>query len=161
MALGRVGIGAYPDVARRRLPLAKIEKDYRVDGPGGQVRLPDMFEGRHTLYIYSAFARGLDYSAVGYPFLDLTPTDVKSHGKTHLPGGHRAEPSSACRAFKPPPEAGAGVLAHFFGLSAADSVDSAATKASCGTSTRPMVFMRFLPSFCFSSSLRLRVMSPP
>ena len=34
-------------------------------------------------------------------------------------------------------------------------------KASWGTSTLPMFFMRFLPSFCFSSSLRLRVMSPP
>ncbi len=33
--------------------------------------------------------------------------------------------------------------------------------ASCGTSTRPTCFIRFLPSFCFSSSLRLRVMSPP
>ena len=40
-------------------------------------------------------------------------------------------------------------------------VESAATKASCGTSTRPIVFIRFLPSFCFSSSFRLRVMSPP
>ena len=40
-------------------------------------------------------------------------------------------------------------------------VDRAATKASCGTSTRPIVFIRFLPSFCFSSSFRLRVMSPP
>ena len=49
----------------------------------------------------------------------------------------------------------------YFFLSAAESVDSAATKASCGTSTRPIVFIRFLPSFCFSSSLRLRVMSPP
>ena len=37
----------------------------------------------------------------------------------------------------------------------------AAMKASCGTSTRPTIFIRFLPSFCFSSSLRLRVMSPP
>ena len=36
-----------------------------------------------------------------------------------------------------------------------------AMKASCGTSTEPMAFMRFLPSFCFSSSLRLREMSPP
>ena len=34
-------------------------------------------------------------------------------------------------------------------------------KASWGTSTRPMFFIFFLPSFCFSSSLRLRVMSPP
>ncbi len=40
-------------------------------------------------------------------------------------------------------------------------VDSAAMKASCGTSTRPTIFIRFLPSFCFSSSLRLREMSPP
>src|SRR5690606_1130824 len=37
----------------------------------------------------------------------------------------------------------------------------AATNASCGTSTRPTFFIFFLPSFCFSSSLRLRVMSPP
>ena len=38
---------------------------------------------------------------------------------------------------------------------------STARKASCGTSTLPTCFMRFLPSFCFSSSLRLRLMSPP
>jgi hypothetical protein len=37
----------------------------------------------------------------------------------------------------------------------------AETKASWGTSTRPMFFIFFFPSFCFSSSLRLRVMSPP
>ena len=36
-----------------------------------------------------------------------------------------------------------------------------ARKASCGTSTPPTCFIRFLPFFCFSSSLRLRVMSPP
>ena len=41
------------------------------------------------------------------------------------------------------------------------SPESAAMNASCGTSTRPTIFMRFLPSFCFSRSLRLRVMSPP
>ena len=41
------------------------------------------------------------------------------------------------------------------------SVLKAATKASCGTETEPMDFMRFLPSFCFSSSFFLREMSPP
>ena len=34
-------------------------------------------------------------------------------------------------------------------------------KASWGTSTRPTRFILFFPSFCLSSSLRLRVMSPP
>ena len=36
-----------------------------------------------------------------------------------------------------------------------------ARNASCGTSTAPTCFIRFLPAFCFSSSFRLRVMSPP
>ena len=55
-------------------------------------------------------------------------------------------------------------LGYFFSRPPAEpagSLDSAAMKASCGTSTRPTIFIRFLPSFCFSSSLRLRVMSPP
>ncbi len=38
---------------------------------------------------------------------------------------------------------------------------STAMNASCGMFTRPMLFIRFLPSFCFSRSLRLREMSPP
>lgn len=38
---------------------------------------------------------------------------------------------------------------------------SARMKASGGISTEPRLFMRFLPSFCFSSNLRLRVTSPP
>src|SRR6202521_5500084 len=38
---------------------------------------------------------------------------------------------------------------------------STAMKASCGISTLPTRFRRFFPSFCFSSSLRLRVTSPP
>ena len=59
---------------------------------------------------------------------------------------------------------GAGLRCYFLALSTelpAPSLESAATKASWGTSTRPTIFIRFLPSFCFSSSLRLRLMSPP
>ena len=36
-----------------------------------------------------------------------------------------------------------------------------ARKASCGTSTEPICFMRFFPAFCLSRSLRLREISPP
>lgn len=54
----------------------------------------------------------------------------------------------------------AGDFRYFF-LVALSSLESTAMKASCGTSTEPTIFMRFLPSFCFSSSLRLREMSPP
>lgn len=49
----------------------------------------------------------------------------------------------------------------YFFFEALSSLESTAMKASCGTSTEPTIFMRFLPSFCFSSSLRLREMSPP
>ena len=41
------------------------------------------------------------------------------------------------------------------------STRNTARKASCGISTRPTRFIRFLPSFCFSKSFRLREMSPP
>ena len=37
----------------------------------------------------------------------------------------------------------------------------AARKASWGISTDPTIFIRFFPAFCFSSSFRLREMSPP
>src|ERR1700722_12211474 len=38
---------------------------------------------------------------------------------------------------------------------------STSIKASCGMLTEPKDFIRFFPSFCFSSNLRLREMSPP
>src|SRR4051794_20320452 len=37
---------------RRRLPMVKIEKDYVFEGPNGELRLVDMFEGRRQLYIH-------------------------------------------------------------------------------------------------------------
>ena len=41
------------------------------------------------------------------------------------------------------------------------SILSAAMNASCGMSTLPNWRIFFFPAFCFSSSLRLRVASPP
>jgi predicted dithiol-disulfide oxidoreductase (DUF899 family) len=38
-------------VARRRLPMVEVEKDYVFEGPDGEARLPDLFEGRRQLII--------------------------------------------------------------------------------------------------------------
>jgi glucokinase len=54
----------------------------------------------------------------------------------------------------PPPPGGRDFLRY-------SSRERTAMNASWGISTAPTRFMRFLPSFCFSSSLRLRVISPP
>ncbi|MFN6546738.1 DUF899 family protein [Mycolicibacterium nivoides] len=37
---------------RRRLPMVKVDKDYTFEGPNGEVRLVDLFEGRSQLYIH-------------------------------------------------------------------------------------------------------------
>jgi len=46
---------------RRRLPMVRIEKDYVFDGPGGKVRLLDLFERRRQLIVYHfMFAPGVN-----------------------------------------------------------------------------------------------------
>jgi predicted dithiol-disulfide oxidoreductase (DUF899 family) len=46
---------------RRRLPMVRIEKDYVFDGPGGEARLIDLFEGRRQLILYHfMFAPGVN-----------------------------------------------------------------------------------------------------
>jgi predicted dithiol-disulfide oxidoreductase (DUF899 family) len=46
---------------RRRQPMVEIEKDYVFEGPDGQVRLLDLFEGRRQLILYHfMFAPGVD-----------------------------------------------------------------------------------------------------
>jgi predicted dithiol-disulfide oxidoreductase (DUF899 family) len=46
---------------RRRLPMVRIDKDYRFEGPGGKVGLLDLFEGRRQLILYHfMFAPGVD-----------------------------------------------------------------------------------------------------
>jgi predicted dithiol-disulfide oxidoreductase (DUF899 family) len=37
--------------ARRRLPMVLVDKDYRFEGPDGEVGLTDLFEGRHQLIV--------------------------------------------------------------------------------------------------------------
>ena len=40
------------NIERRNLPMVEVTKDYVFDGPQGQVRLADMFDGRRQLIIY-------------------------------------------------------------------------------------------------------------
>jgi predicted dithiol-disulfide oxidoreductase (DUF899 family) len=40
---------------RRRLPVVRVEKDYRFVGPEGEVRFLDLFDGRRQLIVYRFF----------------------------------------------------------------------------------------------------------
>lgn len=40
------------NVERRNLPMVEIDKDYRFEGPQGEVGLADLFEGRRQLIVY-------------------------------------------------------------------------------------------------------------
>jgi predicted dithiol-disulfide oxidoreductase (DUF899 family) len=49
---------------RRRLPMVRVDKDYRFEGPDGEVRLPDLFDGRRQLIVYRFF---MDPGMDSYP----------------------------------------------------------------------------------------------
>jgi predicted dithiol-disulfide oxidoreductase (DUF899 family) len=40
---------------RRRLPMVRVDKAYRFDGPAGEASLLDLFEGRRQLIVYRFF----------------------------------------------------------------------------------------------------------
>ena len=40
---------------RRRMPCMAVKKNYKFDGPQGEVSLLDLFEGRRQLIVYRAF----------------------------------------------------------------------------------------------------------
>ncbi|GII95104.1 DUF899 domain-containing protein [Sinosporangium siamense] len=43
---------------RRRLPMVRVDKSYRFDGPDAPRHLPDLFEGRSQLIVYSFMWHG-------------------------------------------------------------------------------------------------------
>ncbi len=49
---------------RRRMPMSKVEKDYRFEGPEGEVGLLDLFDGRRQLIVYRFF---MDPGMKSYP----------------------------------------------------------------------------------------------
>jgi predicted dithiol-disulfide oxidoreductase (DUF899 family) len=62
--------------ARRRLPMVKMEKDYRFEGPNGEVPFLDLFEGRKQLIIQH-FMYGPDWDA-GCPSCTATTNQFGS-----------------------------------------------------------------------------------
>ncbi|MDQ2675399.1 MAG: DUF899 domain-containing protein, partial [Actinomycetota bacterium] len=40
---------------RRRMPWRAVEKEYRFEGPTGEVAFADLFDGRRQLIVYRAF----------------------------------------------------------------------------------------------------------
>ncbi len=63
---------------RRRLPMVRIEKEYVFEGPGGKVRLTDLFEGRRQLIIYHfMFAPDVDgWPSAGCPGCSLVVDNI-------------------------------------------------------------------------------------
>lgn len=41
--------------ARRRMPMVRVQGEYRFDGPDGEVSLADLFDGRSQLILYRFF----------------------------------------------------------------------------------------------------------
>ena len=47
--------------ARKRMPMVRVEHDYRFEGPDGQRSLPELFDGRSQLILYRFyFEEGVD-----------------------------------------------------------------------------------------------------
>jgi predicted dithiol-disulfide oxidoreductase (DUF899 family) len=47
--------------ARKRMPMVRVEHDYRYEGPDGQRSLPELFDGRSQLIVYRFyFEDGVD-----------------------------------------------------------------------------------------------------
>ncbi len=108
------------------------------------------------------YKSNLQNSQVNFRKIQVAPTTVCKasggsdclEGRAHWPYGHARNPKGKMPARS----------LHSVRVDEQRSYSSTfkiAMKASCGTSTLPMAFMRFLPAFCFSRSFRLRDISPP
>jgi predicted dithiol-disulfide oxidoreductase (DUF899 family) len=70
---------------RRRLPMVKIEKKYVFEGPKGDVRLVDLFDGRRQLILYHfMFAPGVDgWPRAGCPGCSLVVDQIPHLSHLH------------------------------------------------------------------------------
>jgi predicted dithiol-disulfide oxidoreductase (DUF899 family) len=77
---------------RRRMSMVEIDKDYLFEGPNGEVRLLDLFEGRRQLIVYHfMFAPGVD----GWPDAGCPGCSFFVDQITHLAHLHARDTSLA------------------------------------------------------------------
>ena len=71
---------------RRRLPMMRLAKDYVFEGPDGDVRLIDLFEGRPQLLLYHfMFAPGVNgWPAAGCPGCSMYLDNLGRYALAHL-----------------------------------------------------------------------------
>jgi predicted dithiol-disulfide oxidoreductase (DUF899 family) len=71
---------------RRRLPMTRVEKDYVFEGPGGKVRLLDLFDGRPQLLLYHfMFAEGVrGWPEAGCPGCSMFLDNIGQYTRVHL-----------------------------------------------------------------------------
>jgi predicted dithiol-disulfide oxidoreductase (DUF899 family) len=71
---------------RRRLPMARIEKEYTFEGPGGKVTLLDLFDGRPQLLLYHfMFAPGVNgWPSAGCPGCSMFTDNIGQFALVHL-----------------------------------------------------------------------------
>lgn len=76
------------NAGRRRLPMVKVDKDYVLEGPDGQVGLLDMFEGRRQLVIHHfmwSYDDGVEHPReVGCPSCSATADDIGDLTQLHV-----------------------------------------------------------------------------
>lgn len=77
---------------RRRMPWMEIDKDYRFEGPGGLVRLIDLFEGRRQLIVYRAF---FEPGVFGWPDHGCRGCSLGADQVSHLSHLHARDTSLA------------------------------------------------------------------
>ena len=76
---------------RRRLPMVRVDKPYRFEGPDGQVGLLDLFEGRrswsmhHFMWTYDIDADGNEHPReVGCPSCSATADAIGDLAQLHV-----------------------------------------------------------------------------
>jgi predicted dithiol-disulfide oxidoreductase (DUF899 family) len=71
---------------RRRLPMTRVGKDYVFEGPAGEVRLLDLFDGRPQLLLYHfMFAEGVrGWPSAGCPGCSMFLDNIGQYTRIHL-----------------------------------------------------------------------------